>query len=131
MDYLLVAHDQTLISLARLLTGYRSFCSPNGAELADVLGADPMEAAQFAAELLSQPHPLVAAGAGVWVAPAVATPVIERWRDGLAFDELLARYSDKELTLLVHFYEDTIKLTETLIAQLETDEAGPKGSNLQ
>jgi hypothetical protein len=31
------------------------------AELAEVLGADPMEAAQFAAELLTQPHPLVAA----------------------------------------------------------------------
>jgi hypothetical protein len=53
------------------------------AELADVLGADPMEAAQFAAELLTQPHSLVAAGAGVWVAPAVTTPVMERWRDGL------------------------------------------------
>jgi hypothetical protein len=53
------------------------------AELADVLGVDPMEAAHFAAELLSQPHPLVAAGAGMWVAPAVTTPVMERWRDGL------------------------------------------------
>jgi len=53
------------------------------AELAEVLGADPMEAAQFATELLSQPHPMVAAGAGLWVAPAVTTPVMERWRDGL------------------------------------------------
>jgi hypothetical protein len=53
------------------------------AELAEVLGADPMEAAQFAAELLSQPHPLVMAGAGVWVEPAVTTAVMERWRDGL------------------------------------------------
>ena len=53
------------------------------AELADVLGADPMGAAQFASELLTQPHPLVAAGAGVWVAPAVTTPVMERWRAGL------------------------------------------------
>ena len=65
-----------------------ALCAPlaeNGAqaELAEVLGADPMEAAQFAAELLSQPHPLVAAGAGLWVAPAVTTPVMERWRDGL------------------------------------------------
>ena len=47
-----------------------------------------------------------------------------------AFDEVLARYSDKELTLLVRYYEDTIKLTESLIAQLETGEAGPKGSAL-
>jgi len=53
------------------------------AELAEVLGADPMEAAQFAAELLTQAHPVVAAGAGVWVATAVTTPVMERWRDGL------------------------------------------------
>lgn len=37
-----------------------------------------------------------------------------------AFDEVLERYSDKELTLLVRYYEDTIKLTESLIAQLET-----------
>jgi hypothetical protein len=36
------------------------------AELAEVLGADPMEAAQFAAELLSQPHPLVASGGCGW-----------------------------------------------------------------
>ena len=53
------------------------------AELADVLGADPMAAAQFAAELLSQPHPLVAAGAGLWVAPAVTAPAMERWCAGL------------------------------------------------
>jgi DNA-binding MarR family transcriptional regulator len=44
--------------------------------------------------------------------------------DGIdrAFDEVLARYSDKELTLLVRYYEDTIKLTESLIAQLEEGE---------
>jgi hypothetical protein len=53
------------------------------AELAEVLGADPMEAAQFAAELLTQPHPLVAVGAGLWVAPAFTTQVVEQWRDGL------------------------------------------------
>jgi hypothetical protein len=52
-------------------------------ELADVLGADPVEAAQFAATLLAEPHPLVAAGAGVWIAPAVTTPALEQWRDGL------------------------------------------------
>jgi hypothetical protein len=34
------------------------------AELADVLGADPMEAAQFAAELLSQPAPWWRPGRG-------------------------------------------------------------------
>jgi hypothetical protein len=33
-----------------------------------------------------------------------------------------ARYSDKGLTPPVRYYEDTINLTETLIAQLETGE---------
>jgi hypothetical protein len=52
-------------------------------ELAEVLHADPMEAAHFAAELLATPHPLVAAGAGAWIAPAITTPTMEHWRDGL------------------------------------------------
>jgi hypothetical protein len=67
-----------------------ALCAPlaeNGAqaraELTEVLGVDPVEAAQFAAELLSQPHPLVASGAGLWMAPGVTTPAMERWRDGL------------------------------------------------
>jgi len=65
-----------------------ALCAPladDGArsELTEVLGADPMEATRCAAELLSQPHPLVAAGAGLWVAPAVTTPVVEQWREGL------------------------------------------------
>ena len=66
-----------------------ALCAPladDGArpELAEVLGADPMEgAARVAAESLDQPHPLVAAGAGLWVAPEVTTPVMEQWRAGL------------------------------------------------
>jgi hypothetical protein len=65
-----------------------ALCAPlaenaDRAELAEVLGADPTEAAQFAAGLLSEPHPLVAAGAAMWMAPAVTTPAMERWRDGL------------------------------------------------
>jgi hypothetical protein len=65
-----------------------ALCAPlaetaDRAELAEVLGADPMEAAQFAAGLLSEPHPLVAAGAAMWMAPAVTTPAMEQWRDGL------------------------------------------------
>lgn len=36
-----------------------------------------------------------------------------------AFDAVLARYSDDELTVLVRYFEDTIRLTETLTAQLE------------
>jgi hypothetical protein len=65
-----------------------ALCAPVGddearAELAKVLGADPLEAAQFAAELLDRPHPLVAAGAGLWIAPAVSSAAMERWRAGL------------------------------------------------
>jgi MarR family transcriptional regulator, organic hydroperoxide resistance regulator len=40
-----------------------------------------------------------------------------------AFDEVLARYSDDELTVLIRYFEDTIRLTELLIAQLETPES--------
>lgn len=53
------------------------------AQTAEVLGADPMAAAHFAAELLTAPHPLVSAGTGVWMAPVVATPAMDQWRDGL------------------------------------------------
>jgi hypothetical protein len=65
-----------------------ALCAPlsddeSRAELAEVLGVDPTEASQFAAELLAAPHPLVAAGAGMWMAPAVATPAMEQWRAGL------------------------------------------------
>ena len=65
-----------------------ALCAPlaenaDRAELAEVLGADPTEAAQFAAGLLTEPHPLVAAAAAMWMAPAVTTPVMEQWRDGL------------------------------------------------
>jgi len=52
-------------------------------ELAGVLGTDPVPAAAFAARLLAGPHPLVAAGAGVWVRPARETTRIRQWRAGL------------------------------------------------
>src|SRR5712692_5928472 len=52
-------------------------------ELAEVLGTDPVPAAAFAARLLADPHPLVAAGAGVWVRPARETTRIKQWRAGL------------------------------------------------
>jgi hypothetical protein len=44
------------------------------------LGADPVLAAAFAARLLADPHPLVAAGAGAWVRPARETTRIKQWR---------------------------------------------------
>jgi hypothetical protein len=53
------------------------------AELAEVLGADPVPVAAFAAGLLADPHPLVAAGAGGWVRPAYETPRVRQWRAGL------------------------------------------------
>ncbi len=52
-------------------------------ELADVLGTDPVPAAVFAAGLLAGPHPLVAAGAGVWVRPTRETTRIRQWLTGL------------------------------------------------
>lgn len=42
---------------------------PDAAKLADVLGTECDAAAAIAAELLGQPHPLVAAAAAVWSAP--------------------------------------------------------------
>ena len=56
---------------------------PDRRELADVLGADPALAASFAAGLLADPHPLVAAGAGVWVRPASQTTRIRQLLAGL------------------------------------------------
>lgn len=52
-------------------------------ELGEALGCDPSEAAAFAGTLLSQPHPLVVAGAGLWVRPGVDTPIAARWRASL------------------------------------------------
>jgi hypothetical protein len=48
-----------------------------------VLGAEPAEAAKFAAGLLAEPHPLVAAGAGMWVRQGFESPAIEQWWAGL------------------------------------------------
>lgn len=52
-------------------------------ELARVLGADPLAAAEFAATLLAQPHPLVSAGAGLWVRARFDTARVRLWRAGL------------------------------------------------
>jgi hypothetical protein len=53
-------------------------------ELADALGTDPEAAASFALTLLADPHPLVPAGAGLWIRPAVETTRIKQWRGKLA-----------------------------------------------
>jgi hypothetical protein len=52
-------------------------------ELAEVLGADPLEAASFAGTLLGRSHPLVAAGAGLWVRSHLDTARVRKWRSGL------------------------------------------------
>ena len=56
---------------------------PTRAELAAVLGADLAAAATFAAELLADPHPLVAMGAGLWVRSADETARVEQWKAAL------------------------------------------------
>jgi hypothetical protein len=54
------------------------------AALTDVLGCDVEDAAQAAADLLSDPHPFVASAAAVWTDPAVALPEsFVRWRQDL------------------------------------------------
>jgi hypothetical protein len=49
------------------------------AELAEVLGLDVEQAAAVASRLLSKPHPLVAAAAGVWRREDVRTEALSRW----------------------------------------------------
>src|SRR5215469_5738283 len=52
--------------------------------LTDVLGCDVADAARAAADLLTEPHPVVASAAAAWTAPAVRLPEeFLRWRDAL------------------------------------------------
>jgi hypothetical protein len=52
--------------------------------LTEVLGCDVDDAAEAAAELLADPHPLVAAAAAVWTAPAYTGDAdFQRWLSGL------------------------------------------------
>jgi hypothetical protein len=54
------------------------------AALNNVLGCDVEDAAQAAADLLSDPHPLVASAAAVWTAPTAPLPdAFYRWRSAL------------------------------------------------
>jgi hypothetical protein len=52
-------------------------------ELREILGVEPDAAAEFAASLLSDPHPLVSAGAGAWVRLGIATNRIAHRQDAL------------------------------------------------
>lgn len=52
-------------------------------ELGDVLGDDPLAASAFAGALLSERHPLVAAGAGLWVRAHFDSDRIKQWRSAL------------------------------------------------
>jgi hypothetical protein len=49
-------------------------------ELADLLGAEPSQAAAFASELLQRPHPLVAFGAAVWNRPGSDSTPLDGWK---------------------------------------------------
>lgn len=52
--------------------------------LTDVLGCDVEDAAQAAAALLTEPHPLVGSAAAVWTDPAAPLPEsFVRWREAL------------------------------------------------
>jgi len=54
------------------------------AALSDVLGCDVADAARAAADLLAQPHPVVASAAAVWTRPTAQFPeTFYRWRDAL------------------------------------------------
>lgn len=54
-----------------------------GRELEAVLGADPLEAANFAGQLISSTHPLLAAGAGLWVRAHLDNARLKQWRGRL------------------------------------------------
>jgi len=57
---------------------------PDRAALTEVLGCDVDAAASAAADLLTNPHPLVASAAAVWTDPAVPLPdSFGRWQDAL------------------------------------------------
>jgi hypothetical protein len=52
--------------------------------LTEVLGCDADDAARAAADLLTEPHPLVASAAALWTSPAVRLPeAFQRWREAL------------------------------------------------
>jgi hypothetical protein len=52
--------------------------------LTEVLGCDVADAARAAADLLTDPHPVVASAAAVWTSPAVPLPeTFLRWREAL------------------------------------------------
>ncbi len=52
--------------------------------LTEVLGCDAADAARAAADLLTEPHPLVASAAAVWTDPAARLPeTFLRWREAL------------------------------------------------
>jgi hypothetical protein len=82
-----------------------ALCAPladDGActELVEVLGTEPMEAAQSAATVSERPHPLVGAGVGMWIVPAVSTPVVEEWQGELPGRRGSVRHDSSHQSLL-------------------------------
>lgn len=62
---------------AWLLLALAASAAPDDADLADALGVAPKQAAEIAAALLAEPHPLVAAATAVWHAQGVSG--LEGW----------------------------------------------------
>jgi hypothetical protein len=52
-------------------------------ELVDALGLDPVVAADRAAGLIDNPHPVVGSGVAVWNRPQIETDELAAWRDSL------------------------------------------------
>jgi hypothetical protein len=67
-----------LVALASTLAEGRA-----AERLAAVLGAEPVEAAEFASLLLTEPHPSVGVAAGLWNRPHGSTPALSAWKAGL------------------------------------------------
>ena len=67
-----------LLALCAPLAG-----GPMRAQISEVLGTDPEEAASLAAGLLGDPHPAVGCGAALWSRSTVDTDEIRAFRSGL------------------------------------------------
>lgn len=94
-------------------------------QLAEALGIDPDEAWTLVSQLLSDPHPLVASGAGVWVRTEMETAQIRQWWERLPNEvdtgdlptqEELDRWAEaRTLGLIRHF---PMKLTPEVVCLL-------------
>lgn len=108
-----------------------ALCAPAAGEgrdreaLARVLGVDPDAAFHLAASLLADPHPLVAAAAGLWLDSGAETQQFKAWREVLPVEvetgalptqaEIDAWAAERTLGLIEQF---PIEITPTLVCLL-------------